>query len=222
MRPETLEAVKWAATLASGGLGGAVLTYLLAKQAARRKVKRIAVRENTVEYKLPEGGEKEGFKPLKVAYDGREYGHLSYYTLVLQNGPRRLADALPIILSLAPGSKVIEQRCITKPVSFENEVAFDSSEVDHNLFKVRIPAMRGVDSVEIRLLIDGAKPTWYYRGWEEIEFHRGSKEIQIDLERGATLPASALAQAGRELIALASLMGLLSGLAAAVLTRLLK
>ena len=65
---QVLSALKTAAPWFTGGLAGAVLTYLLNRRQARKNQPRLSVRVTRVDYSLP--SHDEAFRDLQVSYGG--------------------------------------------------------------------------------------------------------------------------------------------------------
>jgi hypothetical protein len=144
-------------TLAVGGLGGAVFTWVARIVYERRRKKRISLNTEKTRYTLPplvESAEPSHHE-LKVAYNGITYAHLFSYSAVAKNVGYGSVTPYSLVFVMPKEANVLANFSRIEPVS--NEIMIETRQNTNNLeYTFKLPRLEKGDTATINLLIDSA------------------------------------------------------------------
>ena len=99
----------------TGGLAGAVLTYLLNQRATRRKQPRLLLAVQRVDYSI--SSKDEQLENLRVSYGGQTFDNLLLFQMEVNNVSDRTVQGTPFLLLLSEKSAVIDRSALVEPLN---------------------------------------------------------------------------------------------------------
>lgn len=162
----TLAIVRQVAPYLTGGLAGAVVTYLLNRRLARVTTPRLQVRARSVNYTLAQ--QTADFSGLEVSFEGTSYQELSYHEFRVENISRKMVRTSPFILAFAPHSRLLKMEMASEPLRLK--YVHDQENLADNQHRFTFDELHPGDTVTIRILVAGGDTlSWIFRGADDVE-----------------------------------------------------
>lgn len=98
----------------TGGLAGAILTFLLNQCSARRKQPRLVVATQRVDYSIP--SKDETLKDLCVSYGGKAFDTFVFFQLDVENPSPRTAKSSPLLLVMDSVATIVDKSTSVLPL----------------------------------------------------------------------------------------------------------
>lgn len=175
-----LEILKMIMPWVTGGLAGAILTYLLNRRLAKKSQKRLLVKTTLINYSLP--SHNEAFKSLKVWYAGTNYDELVYFEFSVKNISQKVVASAPFILSLPKECSIIDKTTESTPVPIS--IDLDEKTLGSNMIQCTFGEMHFADTGKVGLLLSGITPVeWHFRGNDDVEIESEDLPSTISTER---------------------------------------
>jgi len=174
------ESFKVVAPWLTGGLAGAVLTYLLNQRAARRKQPRLLLTTQRIDYSIP--SKDEQLKDLRVSYGGQTFDSLLLFQMDVDDVSDRTVKVSPFLLLLNEKSAVIDRSALVKPL--DRETAWTSQVGHEGAYVWDSGELKPGDQARLRLLVTPTTEVrWSWRGDDEVEITSYGRESERTLER---------------------------------------
>jgi hypothetical protein len=172
------DAFKLIAPWLTGGLAGAILTYLLNLRIARRKQARVLLTMERIDYSIGD----EQFKDLRVSYEGAEYEKLLIARMDVENISARTVAKSPLLLLFDEGTDVIEHNASTRPIN--RETIWVKQEGHESAYVWDAGELRPGDSAQLLVLLSPTTSiNWLWRGNDDIEVASLGREARLTVER---------------------------------------
>lgn len=163
----------------TGGLAGAILTYLLNQRSARRKQPRLILSTVRVDYSIP--SKDEQLKDLQVSYGGKSYENLMLFQVDVENVSGRTIGKSPILFILNEKSLIIDRSSVVKPLN--REALWLQQDGQEGAYIWDAGELKPGDSARLRLLLTPqAEIKWSWRGEDEVELVSYGRESENTLE----------------------------------------
>jgi hypothetical protein len=164
----------------TGGLAGAMLTYLLNQRLARRKQAKVLVKTERVDYSI--AASDEHFKELRVSYGGTEFDNLLLFQLSIENVSSRTIQRAPLFLFFQQETRFVEQSSRTQPL--RREIALVRQAGDESAYLWDAGELKPKDTAQLRLLLTPTAPVdWAWRGDDDVEVITYGREATQTIER---------------------------------------
>jgi hypothetical protein len=176
---EILDFLKTIMPWITGGVGGALLAYILNRRLAKHSQMRLSIRNTVVNYDLPVHNSL--FKPIKVSYNGIEYEHISYCELEVRNASQKVIPHNPFIIIIDKDATVVDRNVSFEPIAATYST--DQQNLEPNQYRYTFGPLHPKDIIKIGLLISGnPKFEWLYRG-DDVELITSDKQELIPLDK---------------------------------------
>jgi hypothetical protein len=156
----------------TGGLAGAILTFMLNRRLAKKTRPRLIVKSSSINYALPK--HQKAFADLKVSYQGRAYDELSYHEIEVENLSQRVIQSAPFVISFPEKAQILDENILSGPI--RHDIIHDQEELEPNQHRYSIKDLHPNDFCRIRFMVqNGEILSWYFRGSDEIEIDSAGK-----------------------------------------------
>jgi hypothetical protein len=163
----------------TGGLAGAILTYMLNQRSARRSQAGLVVRSRRVDYSFT--GTHENLKELRVSYGGEAFDDLALYQIdVVNESSKTVADS-PILVKMSEKSTVVEIATLTRPLNRESK--WEAQPGNPGAYIWNPGQLQVGDSGQLRVLVAaGGDISWVFRGSDSVVVLSSDRESPASFE----------------------------------------
>ncbi|MGR0480068.1 MAG: hypothetical protein ACTFAL_01325 [Candidatus Electronema sp. V4] len=174
------EIFKVVAPWVTGGLAGAVFTYILNQRAGRHKKPRLLLTTQQVDYAIP--SKDKQLQELRVSYRGQPFDSLLLFQMEVKNISDRTVNASPFLLFLNDQSIVVDRSTLVQPLN--RETAWTPQISQTGAYVWDASELKPGDQARLRLLVTHAtEVSWSWRGDDEVEITSYGRENEQTLER---------------------------------------
>jgi hypothetical protein len=172
-----LEAAKYLGPLLTGGLAGAVLTYILNRRAARRKQPRLLLTSERADFSIA----ATELRDLRVSYDGRVFDSLLLFQMKLENVSTRTINNTPILLLFNGNTAIVDKSFSAYPLN--KGQSWTPQTGQEAAYEWNPGELKPGDWAGIRLLLaPSTEVDWTWRGDDDVEIASYGKEGVRTLE----------------------------------------
>jgi hypothetical protein len=174
----------------TGGVAGAALGYALNQRNARKKLPRLLMRTDRVDYSIP--SRDQTLQDLRVSYEGKSYENLLLFQLDIENVSSRSITSSPFLVKLKPlvslpdivslpNFQIIDKSSVVKPVN--RDTKWESMGQEPGVYIWDAEELKPGDSAQLRLLITPAlNVECTFRGDDDVEVISSERESAASFE----------------------------------------
>jgi hypothetical protein len=174
------ELFKSVAPWLTGGLAGAILTYLLNQRVIRRRQAKILITIERVDYSL--AARDEQLKELRVSYRGNEFDNLLLFQFLVKNISTKSVSCSPFLFQFKKDAAIVDLVTVTHPL--RREVAMVRQQGHDNAYIWDTGELKPQDSARLSMLL---APTthvdWDWRGEDDVETTSYGQETTRSFEK---------------------------------------
>jgi hypothetical protein len=164
----------------TGGLAGAILTYLLNQRIARRRQARILVTTERVDYSV--AAKDEQLRELRVSYRGNEFENLLLFQITLENVSSRTVQRSPLLFLFEKETTIVDRSSLVRPIN--RDIPWIPQEGHESAYTWDAGGLKPGDSARLRILLSSTSPVnWLWRGDDDVEVTSYGREAALTVER---------------------------------------
>ncbi len=182
----------------TGGVAGAILTFVLNRRLDRRRQARLSLNIADIDYSLP--SHQSTFQGLKVSYKDQPHDALRYYQFRVDNISQKTVANAPFVFLLPEQAIILDQAIESGPLSLD--VTSSKEPREPNGYRYEAREVKPGDFFQISLLLSSVSPAkWFFRGNDDIDITASDRVNLYTIERDM-----------RDLIAAVTLYVMLGGI----------
>jgi hypothetical protein len=153
--------------LLTGGLAGAILTFLVNQRTAKRRLPRLTVAIRRIDYSVPNA---TGLRQLRVSYGAEAYEQLAFFSMSIHNDSSRSADKTPFLITIPASATIVDKSFAVHPVN--RLPMWEAVISDAEAYLWDSGELKPGDSAELRLLLtEGTDVRWSFRGSDDVRIY---------------------------------------------------
>jgi hypothetical protein len=181
----TISTLVTLAPIVTGGLAGALLTYILKVWSEKRQRKIISIKITDLRLTLPsnEAADLLPTDSLKITFEDQVFKHLRLYTAFVKNIGNRGVEGMKLAVSFPKETTLIRTMISSEPLSInctlENQTQTTSLELVHSFGRLEVG-----DRIRLSFLIDTL------RSKEIVCLPRGVDDVEFQIDKDEYLERS--------------------------------
>ncbi len=172
------------AQVVSGGVAGAMLTFILNQTVARKRLAQINVSVSRTDYSIP--ANDTDLRSVEVSYGGRTFEKLLLYEFTVRNVSTRATKVTPFLFLLPRDTEVVDRSCTIYPVH-RPDLWEERPGAAAIYFWDPGELMRDDYAVLRVLFTPATNVEWKFRGEDDIRVVSEDAEIVADLQADTRL-----------------------------------
>lgn len=166
----------------TGGLAGALFTFLVNQRMAKRKQARATVKTEKSDYSLIVSDPQ--LKDIRVSYKGSEYDKISFFQIAVENTSTKTISNASFLLNFESGAKIVDVTSECLPIDRKMNWSLAQAGGKHDVYEWEIGDLRPNDSAKIRMIVSPSPPVeWKWRGGDDVEVISAGQVNEKTLER---------------------------------------